>query len=37
MILGLGAGWQEGEHRLFGYELGDIPTRFARLEELMLQ
>jgi len=33
MILGLGAGWQEREHILFGYELGDIPTRMARLEE----
>lgn len=33
MILGLGAGWQEREHYLFGYELGDIATRMARLEE----
>ncbi len=33
MILGLGAGWQEREHRLFGHELGDIPTRMARFEE----
>src|SRR5712691_11112103 len=33
MILGVGAGWQEREHRLFGHELGDIPTRMARLEE----
>lgn len=33
MILGLGAGWQEREHRLFGYKLGDIPTRMKRLEE----
>jgi F420-dependent oxidoreductase-like protein len=33
MILGVGAGWQEREHRLFGYDLGDIPTRMARLEE----
>ncbi len=33
MILGLGAGWQEREHTLFGYELGDIPTRMARFEE----
>lgn len=32
-ILGLGAGWQEREHTLFGYELGDIATRLARLEE----
>jgi F420-dependent oxidoreductase-like protein len=33
MILGLGAGWQEREHRLFGHELGDVPTRMVRLEE----
>lgn len=33
MILGVGAGWQEREHRLFGHELGDIPTRMQRLEE----
>ena len=33
MCLGLGAGWQEREHTLFGLNLGDIPTRMARLEE----
>ena len=33
MILGLGAGWQEREHSLFGHDLGDIPTRMARFEE----
>ena len=33
MILGLGAGWQEREHTLFGHDLGDIPTRMARLQE----
>src|SRR5690349_8249495 len=33
MILGVGAGWQEREHTLFGYDLGDVPTRMARLEE----
>ena len=33
MILGVGAGWQDREHTLFGHELGDIPTRMARLEE----
>src|SRR5260221_579602 len=33
MILGVGAGWQEREHRLFGYNLGDLRTRMARLEE----
>lgn len=35
MILGLGAGWQEREHSLFGYDLGDVPTRMARLEEAL--
>ena len=33
MILGVGAGWQEREHTLFGHELGDIPTRMTRMEE----
>jgi len=33
MILGVGAGWQEREHTLFGLDLGDIPTRMMRLEE----
>ena len=33
MILGIGAGWQEREHTLFGHALGDIPTRMARFEE----
>src|SRR5438105_8460341 len=33
MILGLGAGWQEREHQLFGHTLGDIPSRMARLQE----
>jgi F420-dependent oxidoreductase-like protein len=33
MILGVGAGWQEREHRMFGHELGDVPTRMERLEE----
>jgi F420-dependent oxidoreductase-like protein len=33
MILGVGAGWQEREHTLFGFELGDIETRMARFEE----
>ena len=33
MILGLGAGWQEREHTLFGLDLGDMPTRMARFEE----
>lgn len=33
MVLGVGAGWMEREHAMFGYDLGDMPTRFARLEE----
>ena len=33
MILGLGAGWQEREHTMFGFDLGDVQTRLARLEE----
>jgi F420-dependent oxidoreductase-like protein len=33
LILGLGAGWNAREHALFGYQLGDLPTRMARLEE----
>ena len=33
MILGLGAGWNEREHSQFGFELGDVPTRMARMQE----
>ena len=33
MVLGLGAGWVEREHEMFGYELGDVSTRFARFAE----
>ena len=33
MILGVGAGWQEREHTLFGHELLDTPARMRRLEE----
>jgi alkanesulfonate monooxygenase SsuD/methylene tetrahydromethanopterin reductase-like flavin-dependent oxidoreductase (luciferase family) len=33
MVLGLGAGWMEREHTMFGYDLGDIPTRLDRMEE----
>jgi alkanesulfonate monooxygenase SsuD/methylene tetrahydromethanopterin reductase-like flavin-dependent oxidoreductase (luciferase family) len=33
MILGVGAGWLEREHTMFGYDLGDIATRMDRLEE----
>jgi len=35
MILGVGAGWNEREHRMFGYPLGDIPTRMARFTEAL--
>jgi len=31
--LGLGAGWQEREHEMFGYDLLDISHRFARFQE----
>ncbi len=33
MILGVGAGWMKREHRMFGYQLGDVATRLTRLEE----
>lgn len=33
LILGVGAGWQDREHRLFGHELGNVPDRMQRLEE----
>src|SRR6266581_6792803 len=33
MMLGLGAGWQEREHQLFGFDLGDVATRMSRFEE----
>jgi alkanesulfonate monooxygenase SsuD/methylene tetrahydromethanopterin reductase-like flavin-dependent oxidoreductase (luciferase family) len=33
MILGLGAGWHDEEHSMFGYELGDTKTRMDRFEE----
>ncbi len=33
MILGVGAGWEEREHTMFGYPLGDVKTRMARFEE----
>jgi F420-dependent oxidoreductase-like protein len=35
MVLGVGAGWQEREHALFGHDLGDVPTRMDRLEEAL--
>jgi len=33
LMLGLGAGWQEREHHLFGFDLLDIKSRFDRFEE----
>jgi F420-dependent oxidoreductase-like protein len=33
LSLGLGAGWQEREHHLFGFDLLDKQNRFARFEE----
>ncbi len=32
-VLGLGSGWQENEHRAYGIEYFDIPTRIDRLGE----
>jgi F420-dependent oxidoreductase-like protein len=31
--LGLGAGWQEREHHIFGFDLLDLDQRFQRFEE----
>lgn len=33
LTLGLGAGWQEREHINYGWELLNVPERFARFEE----
>jgi F420-dependent oxidoreductase-like protein len=33
LILGLGAGWQEREHNLFGFDLLPLDERFQRFEE----
>jgi F420-dependent oxidoreductase-like protein len=33
LTLGLGAGWQEREHHLFGFDLLDVGPRFDRFEE----
>jgi len=33
LTLGLGAGWQEREHEIFGFDLLDLPSRFDRFEE----
>jgi alkanesulfonate monooxygenase SsuD/methylene tetrahydromethanopterin reductase-like flavin-dependent oxidoreductase (luciferase family) len=35
MSLGLGAGWNQREHDAFGYDLADLPARFARLDEAL--
>jgi F420-dependent oxidoreductase-like protein len=35
LTLGLGAGWQEREHAMFGYDLLDLPARFARYAEAL--
>lgn len=33
LVLGLGAGWEEQEHQMWGYQLGDVATRMARFKE----
>jgi F420-dependent oxidoreductase-like protein len=33
LTLGLGAGWQEREHDMFGFDLLDVKSRFDRFEE----
>ena len=33
LTLGMGAGWQEREHTHFGYDLLELPRRFARFQE----
>ena len=33
MILGVGAGWNEYEHKMFGYPLGNLQERMDRFEE----
>src|SRR5574341_5294 len=35
LVLGLGAGWQEREHNLFGFDLFDPKSRYDRFEEGM--
>jgi F420-dependent oxidoreductase-like protein len=35
LTLGLGAGWQEREHHLFGFDLLDVNPRFDRFDEGM--
>ncbi|WOF22082.1 LLM class flavin-dependent oxidoreductase [Microbacterium betulae] len=34
-VLGLGAGWQENEHRAFGLEFGDVPARIRWFREAL--
>jgi alkanesulfonate monooxygenase SsuD/methylene tetrahydromethanopterin reductase-like flavin-dependent oxidoreductase (luciferase family) len=36
LVLGVGAGWQEREHNNYGWQLLDVPGRFARFEEGLL-
>ena len=33
VVLGLGSGWQENEHRQYGIEFYDVAERLARLDE----
>lgn len=33
LTLGLGAGWQEREHQNYGWDLLEVPARFARFQE----
>lgn len=35
LTLGVGAGWQEREHTMFGYDLLGVPERMARFEEAL--
>lgn len=35
LVLGLGAGWQEREHKNYGFDLLDLKARFDRFEEGM--
>ncbi|MEG3613621.1 LLM class F420-dependent oxidoreductase [Isoptericola haloaureus] len=34
--LGIGAGWNEREHSMYGLDLGDVRTRMDRLEEALV-
>lgn len=35
LVFGMGAGWQEREHHMFGVPFYDVPTRHAMLEEAL--